>query len=132
MLKVTIKFTVAMFFLLLQSCKTGSNRNEEENNNNRSDSISEARIDSAYTAINNACDTLLVHKVPEMVKLMIKKDTNAFRRIFDSSVLYNDSDKKVEKVIRQLKADCDSDLLKETYKQLHLRKNTKPILSKPT
>ena len=131
MLKVTIKFTVALLFLLMQSCKTGSNRNDEEKKKNRADSISEARIDSAYTAINNACDTLLVHKVPGMVKLLIKNDTNAFRRIFDSSLLYNDSNKKVEKVIRQLKADCDSDLIKETYKQFHLRKKTKAFLSKP-
>lgn len=131
MLKVTIKFTVPLFFLLLQSCKTPDNSREvEEKSKLRADSVSEARIDSAYAAINKACDTLLVHEVPLMVELLKKKDTNAVRKLFDSTALYIDADKKVEKVIRQLKADCDANLLKETYRRLQLRPKPVPVLHK--
>ena len=131
MLKVTIKFTALAFFLLLQSCKTGNNNKaEEEKKLLQADSLSEARIDSAYAAINNACDTLLVHEVPKMVELLKSKDTNAIRKIFDTAVLFVDADKKVEKVIRQLKADCDSSLLKETYRRLRLLPKQGPVLHK--
>ncbi len=131
MLKVTIKFTVPVFFLLLQSCKTADkSREAEEENRLQADSVSEARIDSAYAAINKACDTLLVHKVPLLVELLKKKDTNAVKKIFDTPALYVDADKKVEKVIRQLKADCDTNLLKETYRRLRLRPKPRPMLHK--
>ena len=131
MLKVTIKFTVPLFFLLLQSCKTADNSREaEEENRLRADSVSEARIDSAYVTISKNCDTLLVHEVPLMVELLKKKDTNAVRKLFDTVALYIDADKKVEKVIRQLKADCDANLLKETYRRLQPRPKPVPVRHK--
>ena len=130
MLKVTIKFTGAVIFLFLQSCKTGTDRHEEDKKMFEVDSLAEARIDSAYAAINNECDTFLVHKVPQMVNLLIKKDTIAFNKIFDTTAVYMDADKKVEQVIRQLKADCDASLLKETYRRLQLLQKPMPALHK--
>jgi hypothetical protein len=93
------------------------------------DSVSEARIDSAYAIIKDRCDTLMVQQVPQMVDSMIK-DSALLKTFFDSTKLFTDADKKVEKVIRQLQADCDSNLLKETYRRALLQKRSKPVRRK--
>ena len=40
--------------------------------------------------------------------------------------LMTDADEKVERVVRQLLADCDSSLLRETYRIARLQKRSKP------
>ena len=126
MLKVTIKFTGPVFFLFLFSC-TGAQRNKTGvDERHFSDSVSEARIDSAYRVISQSCDTLFVHQVPRLLELLKKKDTGILKKSLDTSAVYTDPDKKVEKVIRQLKADCDSNLLQETYKRWRLQQQQGP------
>jgi hypothetical protein len=89
------------------------------------DSVSEARIDSAYAVIKAGCDTLMVHQVPMMVDSFLK-DPALLNGFFDTKQLYLDADKKVEKVIRLLQAECDSSLQKETYRRARLRQQLKP------
>ena len=129
MLKVTIKFILLLSFLSvvfsisLPGCNSIADKNPEPKNMHLQDSLSEARIDSAYAAIKNACDTALLHVVPRLTDSLMKGDTAYLEIFFNSTSLYNDADKKVEKVVRLLKADCDSNLLKETYKRAqHLQK----------
>lgn len=93
------------------------------------DSVSEARIDSAYTALNTACDSMMVYRVPRMVDSLLT-DPAWLQTFFDSRKSYGDADKKVEKVIRQLQADCDSSLLKETYRKARQRQRSKPARRK--
>lgn len=89
------------------------------------DSLSEARIDSAYREIRMNCDTMMVYQVPAMVDSLLK-DSALLQHFFDTSYVYSDVDKKVEKIIRQLLADCDSSLQKETYRRALLRLKLKP------
>ena len=93
------------------------------------DSVSEARIDSAYAEIKGNCDTLMVYQVPKMVDSLLK-DSNLVFAFFDTTNLFNDADEKVQKVVRQLIADCDTNLLKETYKRARLRQKLKPMRRK--
>lgn len=125
MLKVTIKFSVFVFFLCFMACKSDTDGKTEEDSMRSQDSLSEARIDSAYITIKNDCDTALLHTVPFLVNSILHGDTLGLSTFFDSALLFKDADKKVEKVIRQLKLDCDSNLLKETYKRVRLLKEAK-------
>ncbi|MBL7703189.1 MAG: hypothetical protein JNM14_13130 [Ferruginibacter sp.] len=93
------------------------------------DSVSETRIDSAYAIIKDRCDTLMVYQVPQMVDSLLK-DSALLQTFFNNTPLFTDADKKVEKVIRQLQADCDSNLLKETYRRALLQKQSKPVRRK--
>lgn len=126
MLKVTIKFTVYCMLFSFLSCNSGENRSPEAEILHYADSVSEKRIDSAYLAITSNCDTLLLYQVPAMVDSLLKDSLSVYR-FFDSSERFTDADKKVEKVIRQLQADCDSSLLTETYKRARLRQKAKPV-----
>lgn len=129
MLKRTIKFTVYCVFGLLLGCTADEKKSTVSEMQHVEDSVSEARIDSAYNEIKMACDTMMVYQVPQMVDSILK-DSALVQRFFDTNNLYSDADKKVEKVIRQLQADCDSNLLKETYKRARLRQKLKPKLRK--
>ena len=129
MLKRTIKFTVYCVFMLFCGCADGVKEPSPLEIQHEQDSVSEARIDSAYAAIKTACDTLMVYQVPAMVDSLLK-DTALLKTFFDTANTYSDADKKVEKVIRQLKSDCDSSLLKETYKRAQLRQRSKPVRRK--
>ncbi len=120
MLNVTLKFTVYCFALLLYSCDGGKTLLTEQEIQHDKDSVSEARIDSAYLEIRTACDTMMVNRVPKMVDSLLK-DSVMFQLYTGKADLFTDADKKVEKVIRQLLADCDSSLLKETYRIARLR-----------
>ncbi len=130
MLKVTIKFAVPLIFLgsLAAGCADKKNDNDEDVLLHRADSLSEARIDSAYIAIKDSCDELLVHKVPRFVDSLLKGDTAFMNRFFDSIPLFNDADKKVEKIVRQLQADCDTSLQRETYKKARLLRRPKRVV----
>ncbi len=68
---------------------------------------------------------MMVHQVPQMVDSLLK-DPAFLQHFFDTADLYQDANKKVEKIIRQLQADCDSNLLKETYRIAQLRQKLKP------
>lgn len=125
MLKVTLKFGFYSVIVLFSAC-SGEVRTPSEFELQRiKDSVSEARIDSANVAIKSRCDTLLVYQVPKMVDSLLK-DTALIQYFIDTTGLYIDADKKVEKVIRQLQADCDSNLLKETYRIALLQQRSKP------
>ena len=131
MLKVTLKFIVYCGCGLFFSCGEGKKQPSETEIQHIQDSVSEARIDSAYAAILANCDTLMRYQVPGMVDALLK-DTALLQPLIDSMPLFTDADKKVEKVVRQLQADCDSSLLKETYRIALLRQKAKPVLRKKT
>ena len=103
-----------------------NNRRKEEKTENAADAVAESRIDSAFSAITKACDSLLVHKVPEMIERLKVHDSTVLQQFIDSTTLYKGENKKVERVIRQLKADCDSSLLKETYRRWRLLQGQGP------
>ena len=128
MLKRTIKFIVYCVLILAWGCSDGLKEPSALEIQHKQDSVSEARIDSAYAVIRTACDTMMVYQVPVMVDSFLK-DSALVQRFFDTTV-YSDADKKVEKVIRQLLADCDSNLLKETYRIAQLRQRSKPVRRK--
>ena len=126
MLKVTIKLPALLFFYCTLSLGCGSaddNNIDKDAALHMADSLSEARIDSAYKAIGDSCDTLKVHMIPRFVDSLMKGDTAYIDKFFNRYPTFIDSNKKVEKIVRQLQADCDSALRKETFKrgQLLLR-----------
>ena len=125
MLKVTLKFSFYCVIILCCGCWGGDKAPTELEIQRVADSLSEARIDSAYAAIKSQCDTMMVYQVPQMVDSLLK-DSALLQTFFDTGKLYNDADKKVEKVIRQLQADCDSNLQRETYRRALLRQKLKP------
>jgi hypothetical protein len=125
MLKVTLKFSFYCVIILFCGCSEADKTLPELEIQRAKDFLSEARIDSAYAAIKNQCDTMMVYQVPKMVDSLLK-DSALLQKFFDTTRLYNDADEKVEKVIRQLQADCDSSLLKETYRRALLRQKLKP------
>jgi len=125
MLKVTIKFAVYCAIFWVCGCNAPETGPSEQEIQHYNDSVSELRIDSAYREIKMACDTMMVYQVPKMVDSLLK-DSALLQSFFDSNNIYIDADKKTEKVIRQLKADCDSSLLKETYRRARLQQKLKP------
>jgi hypothetical protein len=125
MLKVTLKFSFYCVIVLFCGCSGADKAAAALEIERVKDSLSEARIDSAYAVIKNQCDTLMVYQVPKMVDSLLK-DSALLQIFFDTGSVYNDADKKVEKVIRQLRADCDSNLLKETYRIARQRQKLKP------
>lgn len=125
MLKVTLNFIFYCVFFLFAGCWEGKVDNADHENQHYSDSVSESKIDSAYLSIKTACDTMMIYRVPQMVDSFLK-DSALLQSFFNKKNLYRDADKKVEKVIRQLQADCDSNLLKETYRIARLRQKAKP------
>jgi len=124
MLKVTLKFSFYCVIFFVAGCKEGPQKQPELEMQHVQDSVSEARIDSAYAAIKNQCDTLMLHHVPQMVDSLLK-DSTLPGSFFRPDGLYYDADKKVEKVIRQLLADCDSSLQKETYRRAQLQQKVR-------
>ncbi len=129
MLKRTIKYGVYCVAVLLLGCFGGETGPTPLEIQHVKDSVSEARIDSAYAEIRTNCDTLMVYQVPQMVDSFLK-DSALLLQFFDSTTPFSDADKKVEKVVRQLLADCDSNLQKETYKRARLRQKLKPVRRK--
>ena len=129
LLKVTLKFNIYCIIILQCGCTEGENQQTELQIQQNKDSVSEARIDSAYASIKNQCDTLMVYEVPQMVDSFLK-DPALLQKFFDTNFVYYDTDKKVEKVIRQLRADCDSSLQKETYRRALLLQKVKPVRRK--
>jgi hypothetical protein len=125
LLKVTLKFSFYCVIILFCGCAGHDNAVSEFEMQRIKDSVSEARIDSANTAIKSKCDTLMVYQLPKMIDSLLK-DSASLRQFFDTTKLYNDADEKVEKVIRQLLAECDSNLLKETYRIAQQRQKLKP------
>lgn len=126
MLKVTLKFIVYCACGMFLGCGEGEKQPSGTEMQHIQDSVSEARIDSAYAAIRANCDTLMRYQVPRMVDSLLK-DPALLTPFFDSVPLFLDADKKVEKVVQQLQADCDSSLLKETYRIALLRQRSKPV-----
>jgi len=112
---------------LLPACKD-NNVHTKERTLQMSDSLTELKIDSAYKAITDRCDTLMVKLVPLMVDTLLKNDSCRLNIFFDTQAIHT-GDAKADKVIAQLRADCDSSLLKETYKRRLLLPAAKPKLS---
>ena len=129
MLKVTLKFIFYCVFLLFCGCWGEVKEPAALEMQHYSDSVSEARIDSAYAEIRANCDTMMLYRVPQMVDSFLK-DSSLLQTFFDSTKLYSDADKKVEKVIRQLQADCNASLQKETYRIARQRQKAKPVRRK--
>ena len=129
MLKIILKFIVYYAIFSFSGCSGADNGSSIIEIQRYKDSVSEARIDSAYKAIKSNCDTLMVYRIPQMVDSFLK-DAALLQTFFDTNNVYYDADKKVEKVIRQLKADCDSNLQKETYRKARLQHKLKPLRRK--
>ena len=129
MLNVTLKFSFYCVIFLFLGCSEVENKPSAFQIQHFTDSVSEAVIDSAYAAIRNGCDTMMVYQVPQMVDSFLK-DSALLQKYFDTNFVYSDADKKVEKVIRQLQADCDSNLQKETYRRARLLLKAKPVRHK--
>jgi Leucine-rich repeat (LRR) protein len=125
MLNVTLKFSFYCVLFFIGGCSAPVKEPSELDIQHFKDSVSEARIDSAYAEIRSNCDTLMVFQVPKMVDSLLK-DPALLQTFFNKNNLYSSTDKKAEKVIRQLQADCDSNLLKETYRRAQLRQKLKP------
>lgn len=118
MLKVTLKFIFYCVIFLFWGCKEEEHVDEMEIQHIQ-DSVSEARIDSAYLSIKSNCDTLMLKQVPQMVDSFLK-DSALLQKFFMHRDGYTDVDKKLERVVKQLRAECDSNLQKETYKRAQL------------
>ena len=129
MLKVTLKFSFYCVIFCFTACTEAEKQPDELELLHYKDSLSEARIDSAYTAIKSNCDTLMKKQVPQMVDSFLK-DPALLQAFFHTENIYTDVDKKVERVVRQLQAECDSNLQKETYRIAQLRQRSKPKLRK--
>ena len=129
LLKVTLNFSFYCVIILFSGCAAGEKPQADLEMQHFKDSVSETRIDSAYAIIKSQCDTLMVYQVPQMVDSFLK-DSALLQQFFNSNKLYSDADKKVEKVIRQLQADCDANLQKETYRRALLRPKAKPVRRK--
>ena len=129
MLKVTLKFSFYCMFFLFCGCVDGVKEPAAWEIQHFKDSVSEASIDSANAEIRRACDTMMVYQVPQMVDSLLK-DSALLQTFFNKNNLYISTDKKAEKVIRQLQADCDSNLLKETYRRAQLRQKLTPVRHK--
>jgi len=125
MLKVTLIFSLYCVCSIVYSCNYDEKAPSVQQIQHYQDSLSEVRIDSAYSQIKMNCDTKLVYQLPVMVDSFLKDSTLIFH-FFDTAFLYSDANKKVEQVVRQLLADCDSNLLKETYRIARLRQKAKP------
>jgi hypothetical protein len=121
--KITLMLTIAAA-LLLPACNN-TTKQTKERALQIEDSLAETQIDSAYKAINNECETLMVKLVPVMVDSLVKNDSFKPNALLDTQSVYFGNE-KVKKVIQQLKADCDSNLLKETYKRRRLLPAVKP------
>lgn len=129
MLKVTLKLVFYCVIIFAAACKETEKRPSELELLHVQDSVSEARIDSAYLSIKSNCDTLMSKQVPQMVDSFLK-DSVLIQKFFSPGKVYTDADKKVESVVRQLQAECDSNLQKETYRIARLRQKLKPVRHK--
>ena len=126
MSKVTLKFTALLFLTVLASCSGSTDEHTKEDTLRIKDAASEKVIDSAYAVITRECDSLLQFKVPLLVDSLLKNDSLKLGSVYDTGIVYNGQDEKAEKIIRQLRADCDSSLLKETYKRYRQQQPPKP------
>ena len=124
MLKVTLKFSFYCVIFLVWGCAEEIKHPTELERMRTADSMAEARIDSAYAAIRNNCDTMKATLLSQMVDSFLK-DSALLQTFFEPGPLYSDSNKKVESVVRQLLADCDSSLQKETYRIAQQRLRSK-------
>lgn len=124
MFKVTIKYTLFFTLPIWLGCNSPGRPSAEEDSMRKADAASEARIDSAYKAIAQECDSLLLFTVPMLVDALIRHDSLVITGVSDT--FFYDTDQKAEKVIRQLKADCNANLLKETYKRYRQQQLLKP------
>ncbi len=124
MLKVTLKFIFYCVIFLFGGCKEAEKQPDDMLIQHYKDSVSEARIDSAYLAIKSNCDTLMRKQMPQMVDSFLK-DSALLKAFLSPAERYSDVDKKVERVVRQLQAECDSNLQKETYRIARLRPKAK-------
>lgn len=124
MLKVTLKFLFYCVIFLFWGCQAKEVKPTGLEIQHVQDSISEARIDSAYLSIKSNCDTLMLKQVPQMVDSFLK-DSALLQKFFTPAETFTDADKKVESVVRQLQAECDSNLQKETYRIAQLRLKSK-------
>jgi hypothetical protein len=129
MLKVTLKFSFYCVIFLFTQCAETEKEPGELEIQRYQDSLSELRIDSAYLAIKSNCDTLMLKHVPQMVDSFLK-DSALLQEFFLPVKSYTDVDKKLERVVRQLQAECDSNLQKETYRRARLQQKSKPVRRK--
>lgn len=127
MFKETIKFSIWFnFSLLINACNNHNRMTEKEKMQRLNDSVTEVRIDSIYKVILSECDTLRKYRVPQLAQSLLQKDTIKLKKFNDSLCFFSDSVPKVEKVVQQLKLDCDANLIKETFALAQRLKQVKP------
>jgi uncharacterized lipoprotein NlpE involved in copper resistance len=72
MLNLTQKSASALLLVLL-GCQNQQDKDQyQEALRQQIDKASEARIDSAYSAIQRRCDSLLMYRVPQLADSMVK------------------------------------------------------------
>lgn len=126
MLKVSIKCSLfTWLFCIFTACNTSGSGNDQSIQQRFRDSMAEIKIDSAFAAIGAECDSLMKYRVQGLVDAVADKDSLAIKKFSDSLCNYTDTIPKVEKVIRQLKRECDANLLKETYRRVQLLQKVK-------
>lgn len=80
------------------------------------DAASERIIDSFNTIINKNCELAVLNEAPALAQKIVSGDTAAVFNYFSQKHRYADTVEKVQKVITALQNECDSNLLKETYR----------------
>jgi hypothetical protein len=117
MCKTSPKLTFIAIMVTISACDNNNGRMRETEQGFK-DSVAESLIDSANFAIAGECDTLMKYKVPVLVKAVTSKDSLTVKIFSDSLCAYKNPIVRVEKIIGQLKADCNANLLKETYRRV--------------
>jgi uncharacterized lipoprotein NlpE involved in copper resistance len=72
MSKLTQKFAFLLLLVLLGCQNQQDQEHYQQAFRERVDKAAEARIDSAYAAIQSRCDSLLVYRVPQLADSIIK------------------------------------------------------------
>jgi uncharacterized lipoprotein NlpE involved in copper resistance len=71
-LKLTQKIAFPLLLTLLGCQNQQDSEQYQQMLRQRIDKAAEARIDSAYAAIQSRCDSLLVYRVPQLADSMVK------------------------------------------------------------
>ena len=137
-MKIAARHIVKMILIfLLTACHSQSHPQEDPLKlQHETDSSTEATIDSAYAVIKSNCDTMLKYNAPAMADSIMKslrhlknkQPTDSLLNIMIDSIMsinvhheVNNQTEKAKMVIKQLNADCDSNLRKETYNKVRQR-----------
>lgn len=129
MFKKAVNLISCIFIGIIFSCKDNQHTYKIDAETLK-DAAFEHIIDSFNVIINTNCQRALQEEVPVLAEKIIKGDSLAILYYFQNKEKYTDSISKIQKVITALQEECDSSLLKETYRRVRqLQKlKQKPIV----